>query len=70
MKIKEFLNACWKGNLEEVKQLLNNGIDVNAKDDEDGTTALMIVCWKGYKVVDSNLLLKMKTDKIAKIAHT
>jgi len=41
---KELLNACWNGDLEKVKQLLEEGADVNAKD-KYGWTALMFASY-------------------------
>ena len=47
---KELLNACRIGDLEEVKQLLRMGADVNARD-EDGWTVLMRASENGHKEV-------------------
>jgi len=44
------LDACEDGDLEKVKQLLENGADVNAKD-KDGLTALMYASYNGHKEV-------------------
>jgi ankyrin repeat protein len=42
-----FLRAAEKGNLDEVKKLLNQGIDVNIKDNE-GNTALILASLYGH----------------------
>jgi len=54
---KELLNACKDGDLEKVKQLLEEGADVNVKD-EKGRTALMFASWYGHKKVVKQLLEK------------
>jgi ankyrin repeat protein len=55
---KEFLNACKDGDLEKVKQLLERGADVNAKDEILGETALMWASSNGQKEVVEFLIEK------------
>jgi len=47
---KKLLNACEIGDLEKVKQLLENGADVNAEN-KYGLTALMYASYNGHKEV-------------------
>ena len=54
---KELLKACCNGNLKKVKQLLEEGADVNVKD-EKGRTALMFASWYSHKEVVKQLLEK------------
>jgi ankyrin repeat protein len=44
------LNACKDGNLEKVKQLLEKGADVNAKN-KYGGTALMYASYQGHEEI-------------------
>jgi ankyrin repeat protein len=48
---KMLLNACEIGDLKKVKQLLEKGADVNARNDEDGKTALMYAAGNDHKEV-------------------
>jgi len=50
-----FRNAAWEGDLAKVVQMLQDGIDVNAQD-EDGITALMKACRKNHANVALVLL--------------
>jgi ankyrin repeat protein len=56
-KNQDLMKACEKGNLEDVKRLLNERTDINAKDDE-GQTALMGASGKGHAEVVEVLLAK------------
>ena len=45
--VQEFLEACKQGNIEDVKRLLEQNVDVNAKDNY-GQTALMLAEGEGH----------------------
>nr|NGX31947.1 hypothetical protein [Chlamydiota bacterium] len=45
---KAFIEAVKKNEVEEVKQLLDNGVDVDLHDQYSGQTALIIAAQKGY----------------------
>jgi ankyrin repeat protein len=62
--MKDDLFRCWWNDLEKVKQLLDEGADVNAKN-KDGLTGLMHAAWKGHKEV-VKLLLESGADVNAK----
>jgi len=57
---KELLNACWLGDFKKVKQLLEKGADVNARD-EDGWTALIKASYNGYEGI-AELLIEYGAD--------
>merc|ERR1711953_24737 len=41
--------ASLRGNLDLVKELLSNGADVNATENSNGETPLLLAAWKGHK---------------------
>ena len=47
--------ACWVGNIEAVRHLVEKGADVNAQD-EGGASALHLAAWKGYNEIAFYLL--------------
>ena len=53
----QLIDAAEKGNLAEVEDLLDKGVDVNAKDD-DGNTVLMWASDRGYKEIAELLINK------------
>jgi len=56
MNIDEFCLAAWRGNLEEVKEMLSGGIvDVDEKD-RYGFTALIWASWNGHNELVKYLL--------------
>src|SRR5208283_1893942 len=63
-KNRELMQAAEKGQLEEVTRLLNEGADVNAKD-QQGKTALILAASKGQLPV-TKLLLDKGADVNAK----
>ena len=62
---KQLLEASDNGNLEQVKELIRKGVDVNAKDNDDWT-ALMFASWKGRTTCVSHLLQQPNIDVNAK----
>ena len=44
------ITAATNGNIAQVKELIDKGIDVNEKDN-DGKTALMFAAFQGHKVI-------------------
>ena len=44
--------ACTEGNLENVKQLLENGAEPNIKDNDENTS-LYLASWNGYFKITS-----------------
>jgi ankyrin repeat protein len=62
----ELFEAAREGNLEEIKQLIAKGVDVNVKDNE-GWTALMDAAGKGHvacvrMLLDAGADVNAKTD--------
>ncbi len=53
-----FFNAAGSGNVATLENLLNSGMDVNAKDDSFGHTALIIASRRGHLPVVELLLAK------------
>ena len=51
------MTACWKGNSETVKALLDKGADLNAQA-ANGMTALMFACWEDRAEVAEALLAR------------
>ncbi len=53
----QFLKAVKKGKIKKVKELLENGADIGAKDETD-TTALMYAAWGGFSETTKLLIEK------------
>jgi ankyrin repeat protein len=51
-------DASWEGHDSVVTLLLENGADVNAKDNDSGDMPLHLASWKGHQAVVSILLEK------------
>lgn len=64
--LKQFFNAAFNGDIEVVKLLLNLGVDVNAKDDISGCTALMFATQNNYKKL-VQILLERGADVNAQV---
>lgn len=45
--MKSLIHYCEKNSLNKVKELINNEEDINIRN-QDGDTALIIVCKKGF----------------------
>jgi ankyrin repeat protein len=60
----QLINACVEGGLQEVKELLDNGANINAKD-EYGNTALILAAHKGHTEI-VKLLMDSGADVNAK----
>ena len=61
---RALLDAAWDGNIEAVKQHLDAGADLNAKE-EDGETPLHAAVFKGHKEI-VELLIEKGADVNAK----
>jgi len=55
--VDSILAAAFIGDVEAVKQHLNNGVDVNTKN-EDGNTPLHVAAWKGHKEIAKLLIAR------------
>jgi ankyrin repeat protein len=55
---QQLIHACTSGDLVAVRKLLDEGVDVNWKDDEDGWTALMCASYQGHVKVVKLLLVR------------
>ena len=63
MSDENFVELCEKGTVQQVQDALKDGVNVNARDNINGTTALMYAIWgneKNHEVV--SLLLKAGAD--------
>ena len=57
---EKLMEACIEGNLEEAERLLEQGADVNVKDN-DGETALIWAAYRGYTDI-AELLIDKEAD--------
>ena len=62
----QLVQAAERGNLTDVQNALNNGADVNAKDDR-GLTALMMASYGGYTNGSYAEIVKLLLDKGANV---